>query len=270
MPHSVETATLSSSFEHCHVEREGHLLIITLNRPEVLNALHLPAHQELSRVFDLYAEDAGLRVAIVTATGDRAFCVGTDLKSLAVTGGYDYPRGGFAGITTRFDLWKPVIAAINGLCLGGGVEILAACDLAVAAEHTEFGLPEPLVGLAALGGGALQRLPRQLPMKFANELVLTGKRISTQDALRMGLINEIAPTGQALEKARAMAQQLLACAPLALEASKQVMQMSLAMPNLDDAMQAQYPAAKRMLRSQDAIEGPLAFSQKRTPQWTGS
>ena len=107
-------------------------------------------------------------------------------------------------------------------------------------------------------------------MKFANELVLTGKRISTQDALRMGLINEIAPTGQALEKARAMAQQLLACAPLALEASKQVMQMSLAMPNLDDAMQAQYPAAKRMLRSQDAIEGPLAFSQKRTPQWTGS
>ena len=96
------------------------------------------------------------------------------------------------------------------------------------------------------------------------------KRIDTQDALRMGLINEIAPTGQALEKAHAMAQQLLACAPLALEASKQVMQMSLAMPNLDDAMQAQYPAAKRMLRSQDAIEGPLAFSQKRTPQWTGS
>ena len=265
----MAAATLDSTFEHCRVEREDHLLTITLNRPQVLNALHLPAHEELSRVFDLYAADADLRVAIITSAGDRAFCVGTDLKSLATTGTYDYPKGGFAGITTRFDLWKPVIAAINGLCLGGGVEILAACDLAVAAEHAEFGLPEPLVGLAALGGGALQRLPRQMPMKFVNELVLTGRRIDATRALQMGLINEIAPRGQALAQARAMAFQMLACAPLALEASKQVMQMSLAVPDLAAAMQAHYPAAERMLASRDAVEGPLAFSERRTPRWLG-
>ena len=141
-------------------------------------------------------------MAIVTAVGDRAFCVGTDLKSLAKTGPYEYPRGGFGGITTRFDLWKPVIAAVNGLCLGGGVEIVAACDLAIASEHAEFALAEPLVGLAALGGGALQRLARQLPMKEAMWLVLTGKRIDAQEARRIGLVNEVAPRGQALERAR--------------------------------------------------------------------
>lgn len=245
------------------------ILTITLDRPEVLNALHLPAHEELSRAFDDYAADPALRVAIVTGAGPRAFCVGTDLKSLAVTGDYAYPKGGFAGITKRFDLWKPVIAAVNGLCLGGGVEILAACDLAVADANAQFGLPEPRVGLAALGGGALQRLARQMPMKDAMWLVLTGERIDAEEARRIGLVNRVVPPGEALAAAQALARSLLACAPLALEASKQVLLRSAEQPGLEAAMHAHYPAAERMLASEDAREGPRAFAEKRPPRWQG-
>lgn len=255
--------------QYCRLERDGPILTITIDRPDVLNSLHQPAHFELSRAFDAYGADDSLRVAIITASGDRAFCVGTDLKSLAQTGPYEYPSGGFGGITTRFDLWKPVIAAVNGLAIGGGVEVVAACDLAIAAEHAEFALAEPLVGLAALGGGALQRLARQLPMKEAMWLVLTGKRIDAHEARRIGLINQVVPRGQALAAARALASDLLACAPLALEASKQVMLQSVAEPDLQAAMRKSYPAAERMLASEDAREGPLAFAQKRKPVWKG-
>jgi len=255
--------------EHIRLEEEDGILTITLERPQVLNALHLPAHVELSRAFDMYAQTPALRVAIVTGAGERAFCVGTDLKSLAQTGDYEYPRGGFAGITKRFDLFKPVIAAVNGLCLGGGVEIVAACDLAVADEHAQFGLPEPLVGLAALGGGALQRLARQMPMKDAMALVLTGRRIDAAEARRVSLINEVVPRGQALSRARAIARDMLACAPLALEASKQVLLQSTAEPDLEAAMRRRYPAAERMLASEDAKEGPRAFAEKRAPRWQG-
>jgi crotonobetainyl-CoA hydratase len=256
-------------FEHIRCEVDDGILTITLDRPAVLNALHLPAHVELSQAFDLYAADPRLRVAIVTGSGARAFCVGTDLKSLAQTGDYEYPRGGFAGITKRFDLFKPVIAAVNGLCLGGGVEIVAACDLAVASEHAEFGLPEPFVGLAALGGGALQRLARQMPMKDAMALVLTGKRIPAAEARRISLINEVVPQGGALARAKAIAGEMLACAPLALQASKQVLLQSTAEPDLEAAMRRRYPAAERMLASEDAKEGPRAFAEKRKPHWEG-
>ncbi|GMU70603.1 MAG: crotonase [Burkholderiales bacterium] len=257
------------SFRFCRLDRAGHVLTITIDRPEVLNALHLDAHVELSRAFDLYAADPELRVAVITGTGDRAFCVGTDLKSLARTGSYEYPYGGFAGITKRFDLFKPVIAAVNGLCLGGGVEILAACDLAVAAEHAQFGLPEPRVGLAALGGGALQRLARTLPMKEAMGLVLTARRMSAADAQRVGLVNDVVPMAELAARTRALVDELLACAPLALEASKQVMLQSLDEPGLEAAMTRRYPAAERMLASEDAKEGPRAFAERRKPNWQG-
>ncbi len=254
---------------YCRLERDGRVLTITIDRPEVLNALHRDAHVELSQAFDAYAADPELRVAVITGTGTRAFCVGTDLKSLAVTGDYDYPYGGFAGITKRFDLYKPVIAAVNGLCLGGGVEILAACDLALAADHAQFGLPEPRVGLAALGGGALQRLARTIPMKEAMRLVLTGSRIDAADAKRIGLVNDVVPAGELQSRVRALCDELLQCAPLAIEASKQVMLDSLAAPGLAAAMTMPYPAAERMLASEDAKEGPRAFAEKRAPRWQG-
>ena len=266
----MSTATEPSGLhQYVKTERGDGILTLTINRPEVLNALHLPGHTELSKVFDDYAADPDLQVAIITGSGDRAFCVGTDLKSLAETGPYEYPRGGFAGITTRFDLWKPVIAAVNGACMGGGVEIVAACDLAVASDHAEFALPEPRVGLAALGGGALQRLARQMPMKDAMWMVLTGKHISAEEARRISLINEVVPRGTVLERAKALAREILQCAPLAVQASKQVMLQSLAEPDLERSMYAKYSVAERMLASEDAKEGPRAFSEKRKPHWRG-
>ena len=259
----------AAAFRYCRLEKDGAILIIIIERPEVLNALNEEAHFELNRAFDLYAAATDLRVAIITGAGERAFCVGTDLKALALRGDYAYPPGGFGGITKRFDLWKPVIAAVNGLCLGGGLEIVAACDLAIASEHAEFALPEPRVGLAALGGGALQRLARQMPMKEAMGLVLTAKRIAADEARRISLINEVVPRGTALARALAIARDMLECAPLSLEASKQVLHQSVAEPDLAAAMRRRYPAAERMLASEDAIEGPRAFAEKRKPRWQG-
>jgi len=256
-------------FQYCRWQRSGKLLTLTIHRPEVLNALHPAGHQELAQAFDVYAADPELHVAILTGGEGRAFCVGTDLKELARTGDHLKPPSGFAGITTRFDLNKPVIAAVNGLALGGGTEIVAACDLAIAADDAQFGLIEPLVGLAALGGGALQRLARQMPMKDAMMLVLTGQRIDAHEALRISLVNQVVPRAQLLAAAQALADKVLACAPLAVQASKQVMLQSLQYPDLQDAMNAHYDVAERMLASMDAIEGPLAFAQKRAPRWTG-
>jgi len=260
---------MAADNQYCRVERDGHVVTIMLNRPEVLNAMHPAGHRELARAFDDYAADPELRVAIVTGAGDRAFCVGTDLKTLAATGDHEKPSTGFAGITHRFDLWKPVIAAVNGLCLGGGVEILAACDLAIAADHAEFGLSEPRVGLAALGGGALQRLARELPMKEAMWLVLRAQRINADEARRIGLVNKVVPRAELMIQARALADELLACAPLALQASKQVMLQSLEEPDFAKAMTRRYEAAERMLASEDAVEGPRAFAEKRKPNWKG-
>jgi enoyl-CoA hydratase/carnithine racemase len=258
-----------AEFQFCRVERSGPVLTITIDRPQVLNALHPPAHAELARAFDLYAGDPELRVAILTGTAERAFCVGSDLKVRSALGRDEFPSSGFAGITTRFDLWKPVIAAVNGLALGGGLETVVACDLAIAAEHAEFSLPEPRVGLAALGGGALHRLARQLPLKEAMGLVLTAKRIGAAEARRIGLINDIVPAKDLMDRARALAQDLLACAPLSLEASKQAMLQGLAEPDLAAAIRARYPAAERMLASEDAREGQRAFIEKRKPRWRG-
>jgi len=250
-------------------ERRGAVAVITINRPDVLNALHPAGHEAMSAAWDRFRDDAELHVAIVTGAGERAFCVGTDLKALARTGDHSKPATGFAGITHREDLFKPVIAAVNGACLGGGLEIVAACDLAVAGDAATFGLPEPRVGLAALGGGLLQRLPRQLAAKHAMWLVLTGQAIGAEQARAMGLINDVVPHDQVLARALALAGTVLECAPLAVQASKQVMLQSQAMPDLFAAMRAPYPLAQRMLDSQDAIEGPLAFSEKRKPRWTG-
>jgi crotonobetainyl-CoA hydratase len=257
-------------YKYCRYEVDGAILTLTIDRPEVLNALHPEGHFELADAFDRYAADSSLRVAIITGAGDRAFCVGTDVKALAATKNDQKPTTGFAGITHRFDLWKPVIAAVNGLCLGGGIEIVSACDLAIAAEHAEFALSEPLVGLAALGGGALQRLARDIPLKDAMYLVLTAKRITAQEARRIGMINTVVARDQLLDAAYALAQDILKCAPLSIEASKQVMLQSLDEPNFEHAMRRRYEAADRMLESKDAREGPRAFAEKRKPNWSGT
>lgn len=258
-----------TAFEHILADRDGAILWITINCPAALNSLNPLAHRELSAAFDSYAADPALRVAVITGAGERAFCVGSDLKARAARNADDHPPTGFGGISHRFDLAKPVIAAVNGLALGGGVEIVAACDLAIAADHAEFGLPEPRVGLAALGGGGLQRLARDLPLKYAMELVLTGRRFGPEEAKRIGLINDVVPRADLKARARKLAEQIVEGAPLAVEASKQVMLQSLAMPDLQTALRAKYPAAERMLASEDAKEGQRAFVEKRKPRWQG-
>src|SRR5215475_2334905 len=162
------------AYEFVKVEREGPVTVVTLNRPEVMNALHSPAHFELGEVFDAFRDDPEQWVAIVTGAGDRAFSAGNDLKHQASGGKMGSPPSGFAGLTTRFDLTKPLIAAVNGVAMGGGFEIALCCDVLVAAEHARFGLPEPKVGLMAAAGGA-QRLPRHIPLKVAMGMMLTGE-----------------------------------------------------------------------------------------------
>lgn len=257
------------AYRHCRYEVTGPVLTLTITRPEVMNAFHREAHFEFDDALNRYAADPSLHVAVITGAGDRAFCAGTDLKALAATGDHTKPKTGFAGITHRFDLFKPLIARVNGLALGGGVEIVAACDLAIAADHARFGLPEPRVGLAALGGGLLQRLPRQIGMKDAMALVLTGRPVDAQAARAMGLINQAVPATDLDAAVAAMVADILACAPLAVQASKEVMLKSLDVAALPATMHQDYPRARAMLASEDAVEGPRAFAEKRKPRWQG-
>jgi crotonobetainyl-CoA hydratase len=254
--------------EFCRVERDGHVLIVTIARPEVRNAIHPPASFELARVFDEFAADPALWIAIVTGTGDRAFCAGNDLKYQAGGGKLEWPKSGFAGLTSRFDCDKPILAAVNGLAMGGGFEIVLACDVAVASENAVFALPEPRVGLAALAGG-MHRLTRQIPLKHAMGMLLTGRHVPAAEALRLGIVNEVVPAGEALAAARRWAAQILECSPVSVRTTKAVAVQGLAHASLEEAMGARYEAVLDLVRSEDYREGPRAFAEKRRPQWKG-
>jgi crotonobetainyl-CoA hydratase len=255
--------------EHCRVEKDGRILTVTLNRPELLNALHPPANHELGRVFDEFAEDPDLWVAILTGAG-RGFCAGNDLKYQAAgkMQGVAIPPRGFAGITARYDCDKPVIAAVNGVAMGGGFEIALACDLIIASEDASFALPEPRVGLAALAGG-IHRLPRQIGLKNAMGMLLTGRRVSAEEGLRLGFVNEVVPAGELMAAARRWAEQICECAPLSVRATKQAAMQGLAYGTIEAAMDAKYDGLRHMVKSEDFVEGPRAFAEKRKPSWKG-
>ncbi len=254
--------------EFCIVERDGRLLIVTINRPEVLNALHPPANFELAQVFDDFAADPELWVAIITGAGERAFSAGNDLKYQAAGNPYSVPPSGFAGLTSRYDLVKPVIAAVNGISMGGGFEIPLACDLIVAAENALFALPEPRVGLAALAGG-LHRLPRQIPQKQALGMILTGRRVGAAEGKELGFVNEVVPEGEAVAGAKRWAELIMECSPMSIRASKEAIYRGFDQPDLETAINTRYPMVEALDASEDKIEGPLAFAEKRPPQWKG-
>jgi enoyl-CoA hydratase/carnithine racemase len=254
--------------EFCRVERDGRVLYVTMDRPEVMNALHPPANRELAEVFDDFCADSGLWVAIITGAGDRAFSAGNDLKYQAEVGArLEVPEKGFAGLTARFDNPKPVIAAVNGVALGGGFEIALACDLIVASETASFALPEPRVGLAALAGG-IHRLPRQIGLKAAMGMLLTGRRVGAAEGRALGFVNEVVPPAELAAAARRWADAILECAPLSVRASKQAALAGLGRP-LEEAMSGSYELLRDMVKSEDFVEGPRAFAAKRRPQWKG-
>jgi enoyl-CoA hydratase/carnithine racemase len=257
-------------YKFCTVEREGRLTLVTLNRPEVMNALHPPAHFELAEVFDDFAADPEAWVAIVTGAGERAFSAGNDLKYQAMGGKMSSPPSGFAGLSSRFDLDKPLIAAVNGLAMGGGFEIALACDIIVAADTAVFALPEPRVGLAALAGG-LHRLPRTIGDKQALGMILTGRRVSAAEGKQLGFVNDVVPAADLMAAAKKWAAQILELSPMSIRASKQAVYRGLAEASVAAALKAQgtYPAVAAMFKSEDLIEGPMAFAQKRPAQWKG-
>ena len=254
---------------YCTTERRGRLLILTINRPEVLNALHRPANLEMEAALDRFAADPELWVAIITGAGPRAFCAGNDLKYQAQGGDTQQVPNGFGGITGRFDLNKPVIAAINGIAMGGGFEIALACDLIIAAENAVFALPEPKVGLAALAGGLL-RLPRQIPLKRAMGMILTGRHVPAREGAEMGFVNEVVPEGTAVAAAERWAAEILERSPMSIRASKEAVRLGMGL-ELEAAyrQQREFPAIRAMRESEDFVEGPRAFAEKRKPQWKG-
>ena len=253
--------------EFCTIDKADHIMTVTLNRPERLNALHPPANAELGEVFDDYAVDDDMWVAIITGAG-RGFSAGNDLRYQAEGGERVPTPRGFGGLTSRFDLAKPVFAAVNGVSMGGGFEIALACDIIIASENALFALPEPKVGLAALAGG-LQRLPRQIGSKRALGMILTGRHVSAQEGYELGFVNTVVPHDQLMDEARKWAGWTCECAPLSIRASKDVVQRSLDVASLQESLRMSYDSVRAMSRSADFIEGPKAFSEKRPPNWTG-
>lgn len=252
------------SYEFVRCEQQAGILHITLNRAECLNALHAPAHAELASVFDDFERDPSLRVAILSGHG-RAFCAGNDLKWQANGGSMERPPTGFAGLTLRHHRTKPVIAAVNGVALGGGCEIVLAADLAVAGASAKFGLTETRYGLVPLAG--MHLLPRRIGLKQAYFLLLTGRVVGAEQAATLGLINEVVADEHVLARALEIAQWIVDASPSAIKACMQIVGESLTHQDIEEATSAPYPALGVLRASHDFLEGPKAFAEKRKPEW---
>jgi enoyl-CoA hydratase/carnithine racemase len=272
-----------NSYEFVLYEKRDHIAYVTINRPDVMNALHGPAGAELGQVWADYRDDTECWVAIITGAGERAFSAGMDLRARAAANasgeapaqlppappaaGGSNP--GFGGLTNPrgYNIWKPIIAAVNGYALGGGLELAMACDIVIAADHAQLGLPEPKRGIMA-GAGGVHRLPRQIPLKIAMGYMLTGRHMTAQEAYRWGLVNEVVPLADLMATAEKWAREIIECAPLSVQATKQASMRGLEL-SLEEAYNGSYEAVQRLMGSEDSREGPRAFAERRKPVWTG-
>ena len=258
------------TFETIKVVRNGHILEVTLNRPEAYNSLAATSHFELGEVFDEFERDQDLWVAIITGAGDKAFCSGNDLKATASGGDVSSPPSGFGGLCSRFHRRKPVIAAVNGVAMGGGLEIVLASDLAVLDPRAKCALPEVRVGLFAAAGG-VQRLTQQIPYKQAMDLILTGRHFGAEEAVSLGVANAISEPGKVMESSRAIAEMLMEASPSAIQASKRVInEFEQCGLDVDASMKAGTRVFGELMRTKDFKEGVSAFIEKRSPIWSNS
>lgn len=258
-------------YEFITASSANHVTRIVLNRPEVLNAINQQMHDELQAALDAFAADPDQYLAVLSGAGGRAFSAGSDLKSIAAQGKmHVYPRSGYAGLIERFDLAKPLIVAVDGVAVGGGFEVALACDILIATRRSRFGLPEPLVGAVALGGG-MHRLARQIGLKQAMGMILTGDLVSAEEGFRMGFVTQLVEDTELEASIETWVTRILRCAPLSISASKETVMRGLDEPSIEAAMrnQASYPAFKAWSGCDDRLEGATAFAEKRPPAWKG-
>jgi crotonobetainyl-CoA hydratase len=244
-------------------KKEGRVAIITINRPEVLNALNAEVGRELNKAMIDFRDDPELWVAIITGAGDRAFSSGADIRGFRPG-----PRETEEGTTERVradQIWKPFIAAIHGYCLGGGLELALTCDLRIAAENARFGLPEIRVGVIPAGGG-ISRLPRFIPRAKAAEILLMGQHIDAPEAYRIGLVNKVVPLDQLMPTARQWADIICQAGPLQVRTVKETMLRGYNMP-LQESLQLERELVNRLRSTEDYMEGVRAFVEKRKPNW---
>lgn len=255
------------SYEFITTEKRGHVLLVTMNRPEVYNAVHAPMHHEMHDCWNSFADDPDLWVAVLTGAGDKAFTAGNDLKATAQGGlRKDPPPTGFAGLSSRFDLEKPIIAAVNGFAMGGGFETALSCDIILASENAKFALPEVKVGFFASASG-VQRLSRYIGRLAAQEMMFTGRTIDAQEALRLGCCNEVLPHDKLMERAMEMAEHLCTVSPSSVKATKRILNSMAVADGLPESLQYSREVQADLAQTEDFKEGVQAFVEKRKPNW---